>query len=66
MTPNPIISQLRHIRREQLITQEQLGKKAGYDRTAIIRCERGQHLPLFETVCNWAEALGYELRLVKK
>jgi transcriptional regulator with XRE-family HTH domain len=65
--PKDIIAELRRARRQLLVNQHDLAERVGYDRTTIARYEAGGHQPEhLHMLCNWAEALGYNLALVKK
>lgn len=58
-----IIKQLREIRRAKEIAQEDLSADCGYHRQQIMRWENGISRPSLPVVCDWANALGYELTL---
>jgi len=65
--PKDIIEELRKARRELAVNQHDLALHVGYDRATIARYEAGSHQPEhLHMLCNWAEALGYDLALVKK
>lgn len=65
--PGDLIDQLRRIRVNSGVAQFDLAETAGYNRSTIARYEAGGYVtePL-HMLCNWAEALGYDLALVKK
>ena len=63
---HPIIAQLRMERRGQQITQLMLSEITGYHRNQFNQYETGRHSPKLETLEDWADALGFELKLVKK
>lgn len=50
--------QLRSYRGAALMSQEELAQKTGMSVDAIGKYERGEVLPLFERVCQLAEALN--------
>lgn len=51
-------AQLRQLRRQRGMTQEQLAEISGYHATHIANMERGRNLPSFEAVFRLARALG--------
>jgi transcriptional regulator with XRE-family HTH domain len=65
--PKDIIKTLRDARRDLAINQHDLALHVGYDRVTIAKYECGYRVPpQLQMLCNWAEALGHELVLVKK
>ena len=48
---------VRQLRRERLLTQEELSERSGVGVTSIIRIERGQVEPRFSTIRKLAKAL---------
>jgi transcriptional regulator with XRE-family HTH domain len=65
--PKDIIEELRRARVNQGIAQFDLAETSGYDRVTIARYESGCRVPAqLQLLCNWAEALGHDLVLVKK
>lgn len=48
---------IRQLRRERLLTQEELSDKSGVGVASIIRIERGQVEPRFSTIRKLAKAL---------
>lgn len=66
MTQAEIIQELFKARVSSRITQIELGVMAGYDKTQILRAEKGQITPRLQQVCDMADALGYELILQRK
>jgi transcriptional regulator with XRE-family HTH domain len=64
--PRIIVDQLRELRVANKRSQEDISYVTGYHRSQIMRYEALTHTPRLDAVCNWAEALGYELVLVKK
>ena len=53
---------IRQLRRERLLTQEELSERSGVGVTSIIRVERGQVEPRFTTIRKLAKALEVEPR----
>ena len=51
-------AQLRRLRRQRGMTQEQLAEISGYHATHIANIERGRNLPSLEAVFRLAQALG--------
>ena len=58
-----VIQQLRQLRINQGVTQEQLAAKAGYYRSTVERWENGKHSPSDRALTDLAQALGYDLVL---
>lgn len=66
-TPKKIIEELRKARVNSGMAQVDLSCASGYDRVTIARYESGYRVPpQLQMICNWAEALGYELTLRPK
>lgn len=53
----PMGERVRQLRRERLLTQEELSEKSGVGVASIIRIERGQVEPRFSTIRKLAKAL---------
>jgi transcriptional regulator with XRE-family HTH domain len=65
--PKDIIGELRRARVNQGIAQFDLAEASGYHRSIIAAYECGCRVPAqLQMLCNWAEALGHDLVLVKK
>jgi transcriptional regulator with XRE-family HTH domain len=64
--PSDILDELRELRVAAKRSQEDISYATGYHRSQIIRYEARTHTPRLDAVCNWAEALGYELVLRPK
>lgn len=64
--PKDFIEELRRARVNQGIAQFDLAEASGYDRGTIAKYETGRGTPSLRMLCNWAEALGHDLVLVKK
>ena len=58
--PETFARNLRHIRTEQGLTQEELAERAGMHRTFIGAVERGDRNASLRTVQRLADALGVE------
>jgi transcriptional regulator with XRE-family HTH domain len=61
-----IIKQLRKIRREREMAQQDLAAIAGLAQNQISYFETGRTKPTLPTLTLWASALGYDLALVPK
>lgn len=61
-----IVQQLRRERRAAEMTQDSLSLTLGKSLHHICDLESGKHSPRLELIDAWANALGYELALVKK
>jgi transcriptional regulator with XRE-family HTH domain len=65
--PKDIIEELRRSRVSQGIAQFDLAETSGYSRISLARYEAGKYVPEhLQMLCDWAEALGHDLVLVKK
>lgn len=51
---------LKEVRESQFITQRELAAKAGVGLSTIVRLEKGQQSPTFQTIKRLASALGVE------
>lgn len=51
-------AQLRRIRRQRGMTQEELAERSGYHPTHIANIERGRNLPSLDAIFRLAQALG--------
>jgi transcriptional regulator with XRE-family HTH domain len=58
-----IIKQLRKIRRDREIGQQDLAADAGLYQNHISQLECGRRSPTLVTLNQWANALGYEVTL---
>ena len=61
-----LIDALVDARKKQNISQSQLAKLTGNKQQAISRMENKEHSPSLKSFSSIADALGYELQLVKK
>ena len=61
-----IIGQLISLRKQKNISQGELALKMKSSQQAISRIENKEINPSLKVVCNMADSLGYELRLVPK
>ncbi len=68
MAAHPIIAELRRVRQERKLSQEEMAGmiRMASGQTYVSRVEGGQHDPLLATIDGWAQALGYELVLKPK
>ena len=60
-----LIEELVRIRKEQNVSQSQLAKLTGSKQQAISRTENKEHSPSLKLFYCMANALGYDLQLVK-
>lgn len=63
---NHVVKQLRHIRRESQLTQQEVGRRMGVTKEAICQWETGARTPSPSNIARWAEALGVEIVLQEK
>lgn len=61
-----LIGQLVSLRKQKNISQGELASKIKSSQQAISRIENKEINPSLKVVCNMADSLGYELRLVPK
>jgi len=61
-----IVAELDRVRKERGLSQEEIAFKAGCDRRSISQWARGKNRPLFAAVEALANALGYDVVLVKR
>ncbi len=61
-----LIDELVRIRKKENVSQSRLAELTGSKQQAISRTEKKEHSPSLKLFCTLADALGYELRLVKK
>lgn len=61
-----IIGQLISLRKKKNISQGELALKMKSSQQAVSRIENKEINPSLKVVCNMADSLGYELRLVPK
>ena len=61
-----LIEELVRIRKEQNVSQSQLAKITGSKQQAISRTENKEHSPSLKLFYCMANALGYDLQLVKR
>ena len=54
------------IRKQENITQKELASLTGNKQQVISRIERKENIPSLKIFANILDALGYELRIVKK
>lgn len=58
------VARLKTARKDQGVTQKQLGARIGVGKSLIRNWECGIHLPSVPSLMAWAEALGFDLQLV--
>ncbi len=63
---HPLIGELREIRKSQRLSQDAVGAAIGKVATAMTAYESGQHSPKIDTLCQWADTLGYDVVLKPK
>lgn len=61
-----LIDELVQIRKEQNMSQKRLAELTGNKQQAISRTENKEHSPSLKLFYSMANALGYELQIVKK
>lgn len=61
-----IVKQLRKIRRDKELDQQEVAAIAGLYQNHISQLETGRRVPTLQTLNLWANALGYELTLRPK
>lgn len=61
-----LIDELVGLRKKQNISQAQLAKLTGTKQQAISRVENKEHSPSLKLFYSMVDALGYELKIVKK
>lgn len=61
-----LISQIIEARTSQNITQEELARRVGTQRSNISRLESGKHNPSLDFMAKIARSLGKELQIVLK
>ena len=60
-----ILKILIHRRKVTMLTQDQVGKKAGYARRTITNWENKNRYPSIFALIDWANSLGYKLTITK-
>ena len=63
---NKLIQEMIRIRKEQHITQTQLAQMTGNKQQSISRIEKKLVKPSLASFCKIINALGYDLKIVKK
>lgn len=63
---NRLISEMIHLRKQSRTTQEELALMTGNKQQVISRIEKKEQRPTLQTFCRLLDALGYELKIVKK
>ena len=61
-----LIGEMISLRKSNKITQRQLASITGNKQQVISRIEQKESMPSLRMFCNLIDALGYELRIVKK
>ncbi len=61
-----LIGEMISLRREEKVTQGELAKLVGSKQQAISRIEKKENSPSLRSFCNILNALGYELKIVKR
>lgn len=61
-----LIGEMISLRKKEKITQRQLANKIGNKQQVISRIEQKESSPSLKLFCNIIDALGYELKIVKK
>ena len=61
-----LIGEMISLRKQEGITQSQLAVITGNKQQVISRIERREHVPSLKLFSNILDALGYEIKIVKK
>ena len=61
-----LIGEMISLRKKEKITQRQLASRIGNKQQVISRIEQKESSPSLKLFCNIIDALGYELKIVKK
>lgn len=61
-----LIGEMISLRKAQKMTQSQLAAVTGNKQQVISRIEKKESNPTLRTFCNLLNAIGYELKIVKK
>jgi transcriptional regulator with XRE-family HTH domain len=61
-----LLAELRHIRQSRGLSLNQVARAAGFSQNDVSRWELGQHVPSVLNFLAVINALGYEVRLVKR
>ena len=61
-----LIDEFINLRKENNVSQSQLAERTGNKQQAISRIEKKEHSPSLKLFYSMVDALGYELRIVKK
>ena len=66
MRAHPLIAVLREERRTQGISQSRLALRIGVHNAQVCQWEKGERRPMLDNFVAFANALGFELELVRK
>lgn len=61
-----LIGEMVSLRKQEKITQQELASLTGNKQQVISRIERKESIPTIRMFCHILDALGYELKIVKK
>lgn len=61
-----LIGEMISLRKSERITQKELANLTGNKQQMISRIENKENMPTLRTFCNLLNAIGYELKIVKK
>ena len=61
-----LIGEMVSLRKQEKMTQSKLAELTGNRQQVISRIEKKENSPSLRTFCNILDALGYELKIVKK
>lgn len=61
-----LIGEMIRLRKQEKMTQSKLAELTGNRQQVISRIEKKENSPSLRTFCNILDALGYELKIVKK
>lgn len=61
-----LIDEVIRIRKQENLSQNELAARTGNKQQAISRIEKKEHSPSLKLFCGMINALGYDIKLVKK
>lgn len=61
-----LIDELINLRKVSNVSQKQLAEIIGSKQQAVSRVEKKEHCPSLKLFCSMVNALGYELKIVKR
>ena len=61
-----LLGELIRLRKEKGLTQEELAEKTGNKQQVISRIEKHEQSPTLKTLCNWANALNVDIKIIPR